>query len=288
MKRLLVLALVLGSLAPVAQTRTLPAVNSDPSPDKSAPAGMGEVTIPSHGSNLNGLVYIAQGAAPHPVVILLHGFPGYEQNLDLAQSIRRAGWDVVFFHYRGSWGSQGDFSFSNAQDDVDSAIAWVRVPDNAQRYRMDPQRIVVIGHSMGGFMAASGAARDPKVLGLAMISGWNIGATARDEKIFSLWRSNAVREMGPLRGCTPDSLREEIKSNQERLDYDNFASALRTRSVLVITSNDHLQGAGDAFVAAVKKAGSTRVTSMHMDTDHPYSDHRIALQNAVIEWLSNF
>ena len=34
-----------------------------------------------------------QGLGPHPVVIMLHGFPGNEKNLDLAQSIRRAGWD---------------------------------------------------------------------------------------------------------------------------------------------------------------------------------------------------
>lgn len=286
MKILLLFALALGSLFSVAQTKTLPAVTTDQPGDKSAPASMDELTIASHGSNLNGLIYVAEGAAPHPVVILLHGFPGYEQNLDLAQSIRRAGWNVVFFHYRGSWGSQGDFSFANAQDDVDSAIAWVRNPDNAKHYRMDPQRIVLIGHSMGGFMAASGAARDPKVLGVVMISGWNIGATARDEKIFSMWRSESASEMGPLHGCTPDTLGQEIKSNREKLDYDNFAPALKTRSVLVITSNDHLQGLGEAFVDALKKAGSTKATTMHMETDHPYSDHRIALQDAVIEWLS--
>lgn len=247
---------------------------------------MEQLSIPSHNSSLNGLIYVAQGAAPHPVVILLHGFPGYEQNLDLAQAIRRAGWDVVFFHYRGSWGSQGPFTFGNAQDDVVSAITWVRDPENAKRFRMDTQRIVLIGHSMGGHMAAFGAARDPKVLAMAMISGWNIGATARDEKMLSLWRSSAAHEMGPLSGCTPEGLAEEIKSRRDELDYDNFAPTLKTRPVLVITSNDRLQGLGDAFVDALKKAGSTRVTSMHLETDHSYSDHRMALQAAVVEWLA--
>jgi len=37
---------------------------------------------------------------------LLHGLPGYESSGDLAQSIRRAGWNVVFFHYRGTWGTK--------------------------------------------------------------------------------------------------------------------------------------------------------------------------------------
>ena len=67
--------------------------------------------IPSHGVLLNALVYVAEGAWPHPVVVLLHGFPGNERNLDLAQDIRRAGWDVVYFNYRGSWGTPGEFLF---------------------------------------------------------------------------------------------------------------------------------------------------------------------------------
>jgi pimeloyl-ACP methyl ester carboxylesterase len=60
--------------------------------------------IPSHGALLNAFVYVAAGAGPHPAVVLLHGFPGNERNLDLAQDMRRAGWDVLYFDYRGSWG----------------------------------------------------------------------------------------------------------------------------------------------------------------------------------------
>ena len=47
------------------------------------------------------------GAGRRPTVVLLHGLPGNEKNLDLAQAIRRAGWNVVTFNYRGSWGSPG-------------------------------------------------------------------------------------------------------------------------------------------------------------------------------------
>ena len=41
--------------------------------------------IPSHGGLLNAFVYVASGPGPHPMVVLLHGFPGNERNLDLAQ-----------------------------------------------------------------------------------------------------------------------------------------------------------------------------------------------------------
>ena len=89
---------------------------------------MQTMQLPSHGALLNAIVYVAAGAGPHPVVILLHGFPGNEKNLDLAQAIRRAGWDVLYFDYRGSWGSPGDFSFTHCIEDTQAAIAYVRDP----------------------------------------------------------------------------------------------------------------------------------------------------------------
>jgi hypothetical protein len=37
--------------------------------------------------------------------------------------------------------------------------------------------------------------------------------------------------------------------------------------------------------AALQKTGNARVTETYMETDHSFSDHRIALQVAVLEWL---
>jgi acetyl esterase/lipase len=171
MKFFLPLAFALGSFTAVAQIPA--ALTTDPPASKTDPATMGDLAIPSHGAMMNGIIYVAGGAGPHPTVILLHGFPGGELNLDLAQSIRRAGWNVLVFHYRGAWGSQGAFSFANSIEDTQAALAWVRDPQNAKKYRINPDRIVLIGHSMGGFMAAS-AGRDPKVMGVAMLAAWNI------------------------------------------------------------------------------------------------------------------
>ena len=114
---------------------------------------------------MNALFYLAGGAGPHPTVVLLHGFPGNEQNLDLAQAIRRAGWNVLTFHYRGAWGSPGVFSIHNALQDADAVVAFVRRPDVAEKYSIDTRRIVLGGHSMGGFASASHARTDGHLLG---------------------------------------------------------------------------------------------------------------------------
>src|SRR3954470_9178124 len=183
-----------------------------------AKASMESMQIPSHGSPMNGLVYVAAGAGPHPVVILLHGFPGNERNLDIAQDMRHAGWDVLYFNYRGSWGTPGNFSFSHAMEDVAAAIAYLRQPENAKRLRLDPSRIVLVGHSMGGFMAVEGAGADSAIKGIAMISGADMAGTYAQMQAQSS-RTDAVKKMAaalgeegmaPLNGCTPESLAREL------------------------------------------------------------------------------
>jgi pimeloyl-ACP methyl ester carboxylesterase len=265
-------------------------------PDATTKASMVTMQIPSHGSPMNGLVYVAAGAGPHPLVILLHGFPGNERNLDLAQDMRRAGWDVLFFNYRGSWGTPGDFSFSHSMEDVASAIAYVRQPDNAKRLRLDPSRIVLVGHSMGGFMAVEGAGADPAIKGIAMISGADMAGTyaqmqakgSRADAIKKMAAALGEEGMAPLNGCTPESLATELADHVTAWPLVFMAKALKDRPAFVITSDDGLAPADGAFVAALRQAGDTKVTTLHLPTDHAYSDQRTELSQALLQWLATF
>src|SRR5260370_13884646 len=164
-------ALFIASLAKVVPAigQSL-AITADSERDKANPAAMQSFQLPSHGALLNAFVYIAAGVGPHPTVILLHGFPGNERNLDLAQSIRRAGWNVLYFNYRGSWGSPGDFSFTHCIEDAQSAIAYLRDDTKAAKLRSDPNTIVLIGHSMGGFVALQTGALDPDIKAIVTVS----------------------------------------------------------------------------------------------------------------------
>jgi hypothetical protein len=55
------------------------ALSTDPPVDKAHPASMDSFQIPSHGAALNAIAYLAAGEGLHPVVIVLHGFPGNEK-----------------------------------------------------------------------------------------------------------------------------------------------------------------------------------------------------------------
>lgn len=280
--------------APLFAQRLPEAIAADPAIDRVAPAALDSFQLPSHGSLLNALVYVAAGPGPHPAVILLHGFPGNERNLDLAQAIRRSGWDVLFFDYRGSWGSPGDFSFTHSLEDTQASIDYLRVPANAKRLRLDPSRIVLIGHSMGGFNAVTTAAKDPGILALGMISASDIGgrippgldASAKEIAIHRIAHSLASEGMSPLAGTSPEALARETVDHAEAWKFAADAPALKTRPVLIVTSDDGLAPANDAFAQTLRAGGNDRVTTHHLATDHSFSDRRIALTVTVLDWLT--
>ena len=258
------------------------------------PASMQSFQIPSHGAQLNAFVYVAKGAGPHPLVVLLHGFPGNERNLDLAQDIRRAGWDVLYFDYRGSWGSPGDFSFTHGIEDTAAAVNYLRSPAMAKILRLDPSRIVLIGHSMGGFMAVQDTAADRYILGMALISAADIGGRiplllpkeAEAAAIRGLSAAYDREGMAPLSGCTPEGLAHETLANAAQWRFLAKVSSLRSRPALIVTSNDAYARGDQAFASALRHAGNNRVATLHLSTDHVYSDQRGALSAAVIRWLA--
>ena len=134
-------------LSASAAAETLVATH-DPVPDPAYPASVVELTFSSAGDRMPGFIYIASGVGPHPTVVLLHGFPGNEKNLDIAQSARRAGFNVVFFNYRSAWGADGSYSLLGQDEDVQSVLGFFREPVNSKKYRVDTSHLTLLGHSL--------------------------------------------------------------------------------------------------------------------------------------------
>lgn len=279
-------ALLTLPLPAMGQATDIPAaVYTDPPTDKAHPAAMEVVHIPSGAVKINGVVYVAQGAGPHPTVILCHGLPGNEKSLDLAQAMRRAGWTVITFNYRGSWGSPGEYRFSQNLEDADAVLAFARDPVNAAKLRIDPKRLVIMGHSMGGWVTALTAAHDKALLGAAMISagnmGW-LGKLPREQAVKAL----ATNGMEALAGTTPELMADEIIANTDRFDFVKAAPQLTGTDLFILTSNDGLAPMSNALSAAIgKSGGGAKLRTLHVATDHSWSDARVRLQAEVLGWL---
>jgi pimeloyl-ACP methyl ester carboxylesterase len=293
-------ALLVGMVAPrasVAQSRGSAATATDPSPSAKPPASMEEITISSGGARMNGLIYLAAGAEPRPVVVFLHGYPGNERNLDLAQDVRRAGYQALYVDYRGMWGSGGTFSFAHALEDVQAVLAWVRSPANAARYRLDPRRIALVGHSMGGWLALLCGAREPQSVCVAGLAAWNVGGAAQrfsahaDERTSNLayFRTTTDPAGGPVRAAGADLLNEMI-AHATAWDYLRQAPGMRDRALLLVAATRDTPDEGVAMheqmARAVRDAGGRHVTLTTYEDDHPFSSHRIALAGVLTHWLA--
>jgi pimeloyl-ACP methyl ester carboxylesterase len=240
--------LLIASISGAAGGQLPAALTQDPPADKAYPAALESFQIPSHDGKLNALMYVASGRGPHPTVVLLHGFPGNERNLDLAQAIRRNGWDVLFFNYRGSWGSPGSFSLTHALEDTQTALAYLRDPRNAARLRVDPAFIVLGGHSMGGMISSIVGAGDRNLKGVALISAANMPGRFLpamrdghpDPDTTSLARHLEGQGMYPLAGCTPESLAQDLTAHAIEWNLPAQAAGLAAHPLLALSSDDGL------------------------------------------------
>ncbi|MEJ7927294.1 alpha/beta fold hydrolase [Sphingobium sp. AN641] len=264
------------------------AVIADPAPDPNHPAGMSAFVIPARDGAMNAVLYTAAGPGSHPTLLLLHGFPGNEQNLDLAQAARRAGWHVLTLHYRGSWGSPGTFSFGNAAQDARTALDFLHEPATASKYRIDTTLIAIAGHSMGGFVAAAAAAEARDIAGLFLVDPWDPSATAAaiaTPEGEATWRAEVAGDLPPLAGASYDLLTGELKADPARFDLGRRLVAYGRRQLTIIGAERGMatmarKVAGDA------QSANPDARLMIWPTDHSFSDRRVALADALVRWLS--
>lgn len=269
----------------VALAQSVPAaIYTDPPADAVHPAGMTVLHIPSHGTPINGVIYQPSGAGPHPTLVICHGLPGNEKNLDLAQAVRRAGWNAVTFNYRGSWGSPGVFRFAQNLEDAAAVLAFLRDPQNAQRLGVDTRRMALAGHSMGGWVTAQTAAHDQGLIGAVLISAADMGAVGGlpRQQVVALMDDNKET----LAGVTAESMADEVIANAKAFRLENTVAGLSRTPLLVLSADDGLAPGTDALVKAIAAAGGRQVTAVHVATDHGWSDRRILLESTIINWLA--
>ncbi|MBK5189261.1 MAG: alpha/beta fold hydrolase [Gemmatimonadaceae bacterium] len=302
---MLVMLALLAMFATLAPTRAFAqvqggtargSVDTDPAPSTRPPASMAEVKIPSHGARMNGIVYLAAGPGAHPVVIFLHGYPGNERNLDLAQAVRRAGYQAVYVDIRGMWGSGGTFSFGNGLEDADAVTAWVRDPAITAKYHFDVRRIAIVGHSFGGWLSLMTGSRQPPTVCVAGLAAWNIGWVGQrfrahpDERASNLdyFRQTTDAGSGPVRGRAMEMV-SEMATHVTDWNYLSRASGFRDRALLLVSATrdtpDEDVAMHRKMADAVRKAGGRHVTTVEYEDDHPFSSHRIALASVLTRWL---
>lgn len=127
---------------------------------------------------LGGTLTLPRGSGPFPAVLLVHGSGPNDRNAsvgatkifrDLAHGLASAGIAVLRYDKRTyTYRDQLTNHITLDEESVDDAVAAVELL--GARPEIDPARIFVIGHSLGGLLAPEIALRAGGVAGIALLS----------------------------------------------------------------------------------------------------------------------
>jgi alpha-L-fucosidase 2 len=102
--------------------------------------------------------HVPDGAGPFPTVILVHGggfVRGDKQSYikPIFEPLTQAGFTWLTINYRLAPAHR----YPACVEDVERAIRWVK--DHAKEYKVDPERIALVGESAGGHLVSMAGAR---------------------------------------------------------------------------------------------------------------------------------
>ena len=237
------------------------------------------LTIQSGGHRLLGTLFMARGDAPKPTALLLHGIPGIEKNYDLAHTLREHGWNALIFHYRGCWGSHGSYHVRTIPDDVRAAMDELT---NGKYPVVDPKKLVLIGHSLGGWAAILAAAADPRPRAVAAL------CAVTDPRQFPLDDPNTARFYTPwLTGVTPAELAKQWAALDDPFSPLAQVQKISPRPLLILHTETDEDVSVEHSHWLYERAAEPKQIRLHPDANHAFTWHRPWLREQVMEWLEN-
>lgn len=248
--------------------------------------------VVSHGCHLYGYT-MTPGGKPgekHPLVIVLHGFPGHTTNHDLDQALRRMGCVVMNPFYRGAWGSEGYYTFSGLIEDVEVIANWARSEEIVERYSIDVNNIFLAGHSMGGFTTINTLRRIPWIKAGVCMAPYDMPWFFENDEVQSF--RDLLPEGACLKQENPTSLFENAQACYKELAFSQAFDDLKDRNLYFIGGKKDFLAPPATMIEPLYnrlKAHETTAVQKYdlLDSDHSFSDMRITMCTMVGKWIAS-
>ena len=242
------------------------------------------IVFQAESEELHAQLMTSEAARAAPLLIMLHGLPGYQRNADVATAAYEAGWNVLTFDYPGNWNNPGIFSIGNAVSAARAALGAASSTKFAPPNNIAPTCVVLFGHSFGGWIAAK-LMNDPVVKGIVLAEPWNVGAEAPRWRTASRNERKAmVAEFGEwgssIRGATPRSVLAEIARHDD-WDLNSLPPTSHPPTLLVGAA----RGNGEFVTSLHSEWPASRF--IRLETDHELSGERQKLIGATLGFLKD-
>src|SRR3972149_2335304 len=224
-----------------------------------------DITINRSGVLLKGKFYAVEGEGIFPTVILLHGFPGNENNLS----------------------------------DIDAAFRYLRQYENVNKYKIDTSLIYLGGWCHGGGLGLAYAVNHPEIHSVFSIAGSDQSVFFSEyvsnpemkkmiDKSFAETTAKGITRFED--GAAPHEVAEGgIDKMISSLDIKKNAATLALKNILLIGGWDDIQTTMEKFILPLYRALQTEkaqnVTIKAFQDDHYFGKTKNAVAQTVTEWI---
>ncbi len=229
----------------------------------------GTFTVPTERTGRIPAVVTISGSGPQDRDEYIPLVPGYRPYRQFADTLGRRGIAMLRYDDRGTGESSGDFAKATSADfadDVRSIVQWLRT-----RPEIDPDRIMLMGHSEGGLIAPLVAAGDPRLAGIVLLAG----PSEKGEDILRFQMRNLALQDSTLSTTARDSAIKAIDGNiailkrenpwmRYFLEYDPLPTARKVKVPVIVvqggTDQQVTPKQAEALGVAFKAGGNRDVT----------------------------
>ena len=239
---------------------------------------------------------------PAPAVLICHGMnakgsQGLRLYTRLAQAACKEGFVALVFDFRGVGRSFGEFDYGiGEQEDVKYALDYL-----ASRPGVLPDRIFIVGHSLGGAVSLYAMQNEARVMGLALWStpkhhNYNVKKFIRRargtggliaflilsyvDRLFNVQKLFKLEVYGVK--LRPRFVREKLM----KLDECDAASKLHTSILIVVGEKDEIVSIDEAQ-AIYESASEPKTLQIIEGADHIYKGKEQQLIDKTIQWMKS-
>ncbi len=256
-----------------------------------------QINFQSQDQTIYGEFYLPEGKASTHTVMLLPGFPNNLESylmVGLGQAMAKQGISLLTFTYRGTYQSQGTYSWENTQEDIRAALAWLHQDQVVRQYQLNTNQTILGGISYGGGMGLIYAANHPEVRRVFSIAGTDHGEFAREyfrnpafADMIETWFAELRSPAGPVH--FEDSQTAAQLQSADQFDLQRAAPALADRDLLLIAGWDDKNVTIEShilpFYRALVASQAQQVQIRAFQDNHEFPNSQEQLAQTVINWI---